>query len=165
MKTLEKLTEENVFKYFSEISKIPRGSGNEKAISDYLLNFGKSLGLESIQDDANNIIIKKPATKGYENAPTVIIQGHMDMVCEKNKDKVHDFTKDPIELVVKDDYIYANGTTLGADDGIAVAYAMAILDSNNISHPALEVLITTDEEAGMSGAMALSPEHIVEKLS
>ena len=109
MKTLEKLTEENVFKYFSEISKIPRGSGNEKAISDYLLNFGKSLGLESIQDDANNIIIKKPATKGYENAPTVIIQGHMDMVCEKNKDKVHDFTKDPIELVVKDDYIFANG--------------------------------------------------------
>lgn len=164
MKTLEKLTEENVFKYFSEISKIPRGSGNEKAISDYLLNFGKSLGLESIQDDANNIIIKKPATKGYENAPTVIIQGHMDMVCEKNKDKVHDFTKDPIELVVKDDHIYANGTTLGADDGIAVAYAMAILDSNNISHPALEVLITTDEEAGMSGAMALSPEHISGKI-
>lgn len=164
MKSLEKLTEQNVFKYFSEISKIPRGSGNEKAISDYLLNFGKSLGLESIQDDANNIIIKKPATKGYENAPTVIIQGHMDMVCEKNKDKVHDFTKDPIELVVKDDYIYANGTTLGADDGIAVAYAMAILDSNNIAHPALEVLITTDEEAGMSGAMALSPEHISGKI-
>ena len=164
MKSLEKLTEQNVFKYFSEISKIPRGSGNEKAISDYLLNFGKNLGLESIQDDANNIIIKKPATKGYENAPTVIIQGHMDMVCEKNKDKVHDFTKDPIELVVKDDYIYANGTTLGADDGIAVAYAMAILDSNNIAHPALEVLITTDEEAGMSGAMALSPEHISGKI-
>ena len=164
MKSLEKLTEQNVFKYFSEISKIPRGSGNEKAISDYLLNFGKSLGLESIQDDANNIIIKKPATKGYENSPTVIIQGHMDMVCEKNKDKVHDFTKDPIELVVKDDYIYANGTTLGADDGIAVAYAMAILDSNNIAHPALEVLITTDEEAGMSGAMALSPEHISGKI-
>ncbi len=164
MKSLEKLTEQNVFKYFSEISKIPRGSGNEKAISDYLLNFGKSLGLESIQDDANNIIIKKPATKGYENSPTVIIQGHMDMVCEKNKDKVHDFTKDPIELVVKDDYIYANGTTLGADDGIAVAYAMAILASNNISHPALEVLITTDEEAGMSGAMALSPEHISGKI-
>lgn len=164
MKSLEKLIEQNVFKYFSEISKIPRGSGNEKAISDYLLDFGKDLGLESIQDDANNIIIKKAATKGYENAPTVIIQGHMDMVCEKNKDKVHDFTKDPIELVVKDDFVYANGTTLGADDGIAVAYAMAILASNDISHPALEVLITTDEEAGMSGAMALNPEHISGKI-
>ncbi|MBE6071292.1 MAG: aminoacyl-histidine dipeptidase [Clostridium butyricum] len=164
MKNLEEITEEKIFKYFSEISKIPRGSGNEKAISDYLLKFGQRLGFESIQDNANNIIIKKPATNGYENAPTVIIQGHMDMVCEKNKDKEHDFTKDPIELVVKDDYIYANGTTLGADDGIAVAYAMAILDSNDIAHPALEVLITSDEEAGMSGAMALSPEHINGKI-
>lgn len=164
MKNLEEITEEKIFKYFNEISKIPRGSGNEKAISDYLLKFGQDLGLESIQDSANNIIIKKPATNGYENAPTVIIQGHMDMVCEKNKDKEHDFTKDPIELIVKDDYIYANGTTLGADDGIAVAYAMAILDSNDIAHPALEVLITSDEEAGMSGAMALSPEHINGKI-
>ena len=119
-----------VFYHFKQISKIPRGSGNEKAISDYLLDFGKKLGLECIQDGALNIIIKKPASKGYENAPTVIIQGHMDMVCEKNSDKEHDFTKDPIELIVKDDYIYADKTTLGADDGIAVAYAMALLEDS-----------------------------------
>ena len=155
---------ERVFYHFEEINKIPRGSGNEKAISDYLLNFGQKLGLVSIQDDALNIIIKKPASKGYENAPCTIIQGHMDMVCEKNNDTEHDFTKDPIKLIVKGDYIYADGTTLGGDDGIAVAYAMAILEDNTLEHPALEVLITTDEEAGMSGAMAINPEHIDGKI-
>ncbi|ACD24991.1 aminoacyl-histidine dipeptidase [Clostridium botulinum] len=155
MRKFKQINCEKVFYYFNEISRIPRGSGNEKGISDYLLNFGKDLGLEAIQDDALNIIIKKPASPGYEKSPTVIIQGHMDMVCEKNNEKVHDFTKDPIELVTKDDFIYANGTTLGADDGIAVAYAMAILEDNTIEHPAIEVLLTSDEEAGMSGAMAL----------
>ena len=160
MNNLEKLTEEKIFKHFYDINQIPRGSGNEKAISDFLLNFGKSLGLESIQDEANNIIIKKPASKGYENAPGVIIQGHMDMVCEKNKDTIHDFEKDPIKFVIKDDYVYADGTTLGADDGIAVAYAMAVLEDNTLKHPAIEVLITSDEEAGMSGAMAVDPKNI-----
>ncbi|HBJ2621071.1 MULTISPECIES: aminoacyl-histidine dipeptidase [Clostridium] len=155
MRKFKQINCEKVFYYFNEISKIPRGSGNEKEISDYLLNFGKNLGLEAIQDDALNIIIKKPASPGYEKAPKVIIQGHMDMVCEKNNEKVHDFTKDPIELVTKDDFIYASGTTLGADDGIAVAYAMAILEDNTLEHPAIEVLLTSDEEAGMSGAMAL----------
>ncbi|MBN1054216.1 aminoacyl-histidine dipeptidase [Clostridium botulinum] len=155
MRKFKQINCEKVFYYFNEISRIPRGSGNERGISDYLLNFGKNLGLEAIQDDALNIIIKKPASPGYEKSPTVIIQGHMDMVCEKNNEKVHDFTKDPIELVTKDDFIYANGTTLGADDGIAVAYAMAILEDNTIEHPAIEVLLTSDEEAGMSGAMAL----------
>lgn len=164
MKNLENITAERVFKHFEEINKIPRGSGNEKEISDYLLAFGKKLGLESIQDKALNIIIKKPASKGYENAPTVIIQGHMDMVCEKNKETSHDFTKDPIKLIVKDDFIYADGTTLGGDDGIAVAYAMAILEDSTIDHPALEVLITTDEEAGMTGAIALEPENITGKI-
>ncbi|MBN1037569.1 aminoacyl-histidine dipeptidase [Clostridium botulinum] len=155
MRKFKQINCEKVFYYFNEISRIPRGSGNEKGISDYLLNFGKNLGLEAIQDDALNIIIKKPASPGYEKSPIVIIQGHMDMVCEKNNEKVHDFTKDPIELVTKDDFIYASGTTLGADDGIAVAYAMAILEDNTIEHPAIEVLLTSDEEAGMSGAMAL----------
>lgn len=164
MNILEEITEKRVFYHFNEISKIPRGSGNEKAISDYLLNFGKKLGLESIQDKALNIIIKKPASKGYENAPTVIIQGHMDMVCEKNNDTIHDFKKDPIKLVVKDDYIYADGTTLGGDDGIAVAYAMTLLEDNTIEHPALEVLLTTDEEAGMTGAMAIEPQYIEGKI-
>ncbi|ALP89337.1 aminoacyl-histidine dipeptidase [Clostridium butyricum] len=164
MKKIENVKFDRIFYHFEQISKIPRGSGNEKAISDYLLDFGKSLGLECIQDAALNIIIKKTASIGYENAPAVIIQGHMDMVCEKNSDKEHDFEKDPINLVVKGDYIYADRTTLGADDGIAVAYAMTLLEDNTIEHPAIEVLLTTDEEAGMSGAMALQPHYINGKI-
>ncbi len=164
MEILQNLQPYEVFKYFEEISNIPRGSGNEKAISDYLVNFGKNIGLETIQDKALNVIIKKPATKGYENAPTVIIQGHMDMVCEKNKDTEHDFTKDPIKLVVKGDEIYADGTTLGADNGIAVAYALAVLADNSIEHPAIEVLLTTDEETGMTGAMNINKDDIQGKI-
>ena len=152
---LDNLNTSLVFKYFEEISQIPRGSGNEKQISDYLYKFAKDLNLEVVQDDYLNIIIKKPATKGYENCPGVILQGHMDMVCEKNKDVDHDFEKDPIELKIVDDMIYANGTTLGADNGIAVAMSLAILASNDVCHPALEVLITSNEEAGMTGAMGL----------
>ena len=164
MSVLENLEPKLVFKYFEEISQIPRGSGNEKQISDYLVSFAKNLGLEVIQDEALNIVIKKPATKGYENAPGVIIQGHMDMVCEKNKDTEHDFTKDPIKLRVDGDNIYATGTTLGADNGIAVAYGMAILADDTIEHPSLELLLTTDEETGMTGAMNISPEHINGKI-
>ena len=164
MKILQNLEPKAVFQYFEEISNIPRGSGNEKGISDYLLNFGKELGLESIQDEALNVIIKKPGTPGYENAPTVIIQGHMDMVCEKNNGVEHDFEKDPLKLRIVDDYIYATDTTLGADNGIAVAYAMAILASNDIPHPPIEVLSTTDEETGMSGAMAIKKENLQGKI-
>ena len=164
MESLQNVKAKLVFKYFEDISNIPRGSKNEKAISDYLMQFGKNLGLEVIQDKALNIIIKKPATKGYENSPTVILQGHMDMVCEKNIDTVHDFLNDPIRLVVKDDYIYADGTTLGADDGMAVAYAMAILADDSIEHPSLEVLLTTDEETGMTGAMAVSKDDLKGKI-
>lgn len=164
MKILQNLEAKAVFQYFEEISNIPRGSGNEKGISDYLLNFGKELGLESIQDEALNVIIKKPGTPGYENAPTVIIQGHMDMVCEKNNGVEHDFEKDPLKLRIVDDYIYATDTTLGADNGIAVAYAMAILASNDIPHPPIEVLLTTDEETGMSGAMAIKKENLQGKI-
>ncbi len=164
MKKIQELEPKKVFEYFEAISNIPRGSGNQKQISDYLLNFGKELGLESIQDEALNIIIRKPATKGYENAPGVILQGHMDMVCEKNNGTIHDFEKDPIKLVIKDDFIYADGTTLGADNGIAVAYAMAILDSSDIEHPAIEMLVTTDEETGMDGAMALSKGDVNGKI-
>lgn len=164
MKKLENITDKRIFYHFKEINKIPRGSGNEKQISDYLINFGKDLGLECIQDEVLNVIIKKPASKGYEKAPTVIIQGHMDMVCEKNNDKIHDFLKDPIDFIIKDDYIYADETTLGGDDGIALAYAMAILEDNSLEHPALEVLITTDEESGMSGAKAIQPQHLTGKI-
>ena len=155
MKVLENLQPAKVFKYFEEMSMIPRGSGNEKGISDYLVNFAKERNLEVIQDEALNVIIKKKASKGYENAPGVIIQGHMDMVCEKTKESTHDFMKDPLQLRVEGDNVYATNTTLGADNGIAVAYALAILDDDSISHPALEVLVTTDEETGMGGAMAL----------
>ena len=157
---LEGLEPQSVLNYFEQISQIPRGSGNEQAISDFLCNFAKELNLEYIQDDALNVIIKKKATEGYENCPGVILQGHMDMVCEKNKSSNHDFLKDPIQLRVDGDMIYATDTTLGADDGIAVAYAMAILASDNIKHPALEVLITSDEEAGMTGAINLDPSHL-----
>ena len=164
MKVLQNLEPKLVFDFFEKISDIPRGSGNEKAISDYLLKFGKELGLETIQDEALNIIIKKPASKGYENAPTVIIQGHMDMVCEKNNGTDHDFEKDPLKLRIVDDYIYATDTTLGADNGIAVAYGMALLADNNMPRPALEILITTDEETGMSGAMAICKDNLDGKL-
>ena len=155
---LENLQPKLVFKYFAEISRIPRGSGNEKEISDYLANEGKRLGLEVVQDENLNVLIKKPATKSYENAPTVIIQGHMDMVCEKNKGKEHDFTKDPIELRVEGDYLYATDTTLGADNGIAVAMGLALLASDDLEHPALEVIFTADEEESMNGAMNLNGE-------
>jgi len=152
---IENLQPELVFKYFSQISKIPRGSGNEKAISDYLVSEAKRLGLEVIQDKALNVIIKKPGTKGYENSPGVILQGHMDMVCEKNKDTVHDFTKDEIKLRVDGDYLYATGTTLGADNGIAVAMGLALLACDDTPHPPLEVLYTVNEEVSMIGAMKL----------
>lgn len=157
---LEGLEPQSVLNYFEQISQIPRGSGNEKAISDYLCNFAKELNLEYIQDEHLNVIIKKKATKGYENCPGVILQGHMDMVCEKNKSSNHDFLNDPIQLRVEGDMIYATDTTLGADDGIAVAYAMAILASDDIKHPDLEVLITTDEEVGMTGAINLDASNL-----
>lgn len=164
MNILQNLEPKSVFKYFEEISQIPRGSGNEKSISDYLVSVAKKLNLEVIQDKALNVIIKKPGTEGYENSETVILQGHMDMVCEKNKGTDHDFQKDPLKLRVVDDMVYATNTTLGADNGIAVAYALAILESTDIPHPPIEVLITTDEETGMSGAMAISKEHINGKI-
>lgn len=164
MNVLQNIEPKAVFKYFEEISKIPRESGNEKEISDYLVKFAKDLNLEVIQDKALNVIIKKPGTKGYENSNIVIIQGHMDMVCEKNKGTNHDFEKDPLKLRVIDDMIYATDTTLGADNGIAIAYALALLASNDIAHPPIEVLITTDEETGMSGAMAVSKEDVKGKV-
>lgn len=155
MRALENCEPKRVFYYFEELCKIPHGSGNTKQISDYLADFAKEQGLEYVQDEMNNIVIYKPATPGYENAPTVIIQGHMDMVCERRPDVEHDFTKDPLNISVKDGYVTANGTTLGGDDGIAVAYGLALLESKEIAHPALEVLITVDEEIGLLGAVGL----------
>ncbi len=163
-KVLENLEPKAVFSFFEDLTQIPRCSGNEKRISDYLVDFAKQRNLEVIQDKALNIIIKKPGTKGYENSPTVILQGHMDMVCEKNKDTSHDFSSEPLKLRIEDDMLMATGTTLGADNGIAVAYALAILDSNDISHPPLEVLVTTEEETGMGGANNLDPKNLKGKI-
>ncbi|UTC61955.1 aminoacyl-histidine dipeptidase [Treponema sp. OMZ 787] len=160
MNPLQNTEPKEVFKWFYEISQIPRGSGNERAISDFLVKFAKDRNLEVHQDKAMNVIIKKSGTAGYEKSPAVIIQGHMDMVCEKEASSNHDFLKDPIKFVVKDGMLYADKTTLGGDDGIAVAYALTVLDSKDIPHPPLEVLITTEEETGMGGAMALTDEHL-----
>jgi dipeptidase D len=155
---------EQVIKYFEEISKIPRASGNEKGISDYLAQYAKTYVLEAAQDDVFNIIIKKPASPGYENAPTVVLQGHLDMVCVKSKDKVHDFNKDPITFKYIGDMIYADDTTLGADNGIAMAYVMAIIASKDIKHPALEILLTSSEENNMTGAEKVNLENLAGKI-
>ena len=152
---LEGLKPEKVLYYFEKLTQIPRGSGNEKEISDYLVNFAKERNLKVKQDGALNVIIEKDATEGYENAKTVILQGHMDIVCAKEKNIEFDFEKDPINIYVDGDMIRTKGTTLGADNGIAIAMAMAILDSNEIKHPKLIVLATTNEETGMEGVMGL----------
>lgn len=162
--TYNNLYPREVFRFFKEISDIPRGSGNEGEISNYLVKFAKDRGLSVIQDEALNVIIKKPGTSGYENSPAVIIQGHMDMVCEKNMSKVHDFEKDPIELRVVEDMLYANDTTLGADNGIAVAFALALLDSRDIPHPPFEAVITTGEEVGLVGAAQLDTSSLQGRL-
>ena len=161
---LKGLQPRKVFEYFEAISEIPRGSGNEKAISDYMVKFATDLGLEVKQDNAYNVYIKKPATPGYEHVPTVILQGHLDMVCEKNKDTVHDFEKDGLKLYIDGDWIGAKGTTLGADNGVAIAYQMAVLADQTLKHPTIECLMTTDEERGMTGVANLHPEFISGKI-
>ena len=155
MRVLENLQPERVFYFFEEIAKIPHGSGNTKQISDFLVSFAKEHNLEHYQDEINNVIIIKEATEGYENADAVIIQGHMDMVCEKESDCNIDFEKDGLDLYVEDGFVKARGTTLGGDDGIAVAYGLALLESKEIAHPRLEVVITVDEETGMDGAYGI----------
>jgi len=152
---LDDLRPKKVFGFFEELTKIPRCSGNEQQVSDYLVSFAKERDLEVIQDLALNVIIKKPGTTGYESSPTVIIQGHSDMVCERSKGSSHDFSRDPIPLKVDGDLVRTHGTTLGADNGIAVAYGLAVLDSADIPHPPIELLVTTSEETGMGGAFAL----------
>lgn len=160
MSMIHELKPEKVFKYFHEISQIPRGSDDEKRISDYLVDFAKKRNLEVIQEPCLNVIIKKPATPGYEHIPAVILQGHMDMVCVKREGSNHDFSKDPVELWVDGDFLKAKETTLGADNGIAVAMALAIVDSDDLCHPALEILVTVAEETGMDGAGNLIPENL-----
>ena len=152
MGVLDQLNPKEVFAYFETICGIPHGSGNTSAIVDYCVRFAEERGLSWYRDAANNLVIRKPASPGYENSETIILQGHTDMVCEKNPDVDFDFTKDGIKLIVDGDTLRADGTTLGGDNGIAVAMCLAILDNKTLAHPPLEVLLTADEEIGMLGA-------------
>ena len=158
------LQPERVFYYFEEICGIPHGSRNTKQISDYLVGFAKEHGLKWYQDEANNVVIYKDGSRGYEHHPAVILQGHMDMVAEKTKDSPIDFLTDGLDLRTDGEYVWANGTTLGGDDGIAVAYALAILEADDISHPPLECVFTVDEEVGMEGAAALDVSVLKSKI-
>ena len=155
MAILEHLEPRGVFRFFEELCAIPHGSSNTKAVSDWLMDFARERGLEAYQDGLNNVIIIKEATSGYESAEPVILQGHMDMVCEKAPGCAKDMEKEGLDLAVDGDAVYAEGTTLGGDDGIAVAMALAILDADDIPHPRLEAVFTVDEEIGMLGATAL----------
>ena len=155
MAVLEKVEPEKVFRFFEELSRIPHGTFDTRRISDHCVAFAKERGLEVIQDKVGNVIIKKPGTPGYEDSKPIILQGHLDMVCEKKPGSVHDFTKDALELYVEDGFVKAKDTTLGGDDCIAVAMVMAVLDSSDIAHPPIEALFTIDEEVGMTGAKAV----------
>ena len=152
---MKNLQPQGLWSNFYDLTQIPRPSGQKEEVSAFLANYGRSLGLETIVDEIGNVIIRKPASPGYENHPGVILQGHMDMVPQKNNDTVFDFAKDPIEAYIDGEWVTAKGTTLGADNGIGVAAAMAILADKNVVHPPLEVLVTVDEETGMYGAFAL----------
>lgn len=160
MKTIESLAPQNVWKHFYSLTRIPRPSGFMGPITEFLLQFGKSLGLESVVDEIGNVIIRKPATAGMEDRKGIILQAHMDMVPQANNDTKHDFTKDPIETYIDGDWVKARGTTLGADNGLGVAAIMAILEDNTLKHGPLEALITMDEETGMVGAFGLKPGEL-----
>lgn len=158
--TIKDLKPASVWNYFYEITQIPRPSKKEGKIIAYLLDFAQKHNLEVKKDDSGNVLIKKPATKGFENRPAVILQGHVDMVAEKNQDTKHDFETDPIQTYIDGDWVKAKGTTLGADNGVGVAAALAILAANDIEHPRLECLFTVDEETGLTGAYALGKDFL-----
>lgn len=160
---IEGLKPELVWKYFAEICTIPRPSKHEERMTAYVLMKAKELGLEAKKDKYGNVVVKKPASPGREHVRMICLQGHLDMVTEKNKDKVHDFMKDPIELVRKGNVLMANGTTLGADNGIAVATNLAIMEDKSLQHGPLEFLFTVDEETGLTGASNLQPGFIESK--
>ena len=163
MRKLENLKPERVFYYFEELSKIPRELGNKKAVSDFLIETAKKLGLEAYQDENLNVIIRKPATKGYENSKGIILQGHIDMVCEKELESKHNFKVDPLNLILDNGYLRADATTLGADNGIAVAISLAILEDSKLEHSQIEFLGTVEEETTMKGALKLKPNLLTER--
>ncbi|AMC93339.1 aminoacyl-histidine dipeptidase [Erysipelothrix larvae] len=158
------MAESRIIELFKQISEIPRASFDEERISNFIVDFGLRLGLETIQDEHFNVIIKKQATPGYEDVPTLLLQGHMDMVAEKNKSSNHDFSIDPLSLCVRDGHLWANNTTLGADDGVGVAYMLAILEDTQIHHPALECVFTVQEEVGLIGAENLDMSGLKSEL-
>lgn len=157
MNTIADLSPQIVWKNFYALTQIPRPSKFELEAAKYICDFGKNLGLESFQDEVGNVIIRKPATAGMEDRMGIILQAHIDMVPQKNNDVEHDFKKDPIKPRIVDNMVYATGTTLGADNGLGCAVAMAVLEQNDLVHGPIEVLITIDEETGMTGARALQP--------
>ncbi len=157
METLKGLKPEAVWGYFEEICRIPRPSRKEEKIGAWLMEFARKHRIEARQDEAGNVLMSKPAMPGREEAPTVVLQAHMDMVCEKNADTVHDFDKDPIRPYIDGEWVKAKGTTLGADDGIGMAAALAVLTSEEVKHGRVECLFTVDEETGLTGAFALKP--------
>jgi dipeptidase D len=161
---LNQLKPEKLWHYFGEVLKIPRPSKKEEKIIEYLKSFGEKHRLETIQDETGNILIRKPGTKGLEDAPSVCLQGHVDMVCEKDADVEHDFDKDPIQVKIEDGWLKAKGTTLGADNGIAVATMLALLEANDISHGPIECLFTIDEETGLTGAFGLDPNLLKSRI-
>ena len=157
MNSITELKPRELWGYFYELTQIPRPSKKEEKVIDFIYNLGKNLGLETIRDEIGNVIIRKPATFGLENMPGIILQTHLDMVPQKNSDKVHDFENDPITAIIDGDWVTADGTTLGADNGIGVAATMAVLASKTLRHGAIEGLFTIDEETGMTGAQHLKP--------
>ncbi len=159
-KNIKALQPQALWENFHAITQIPHPSGVEEQIRDFVFSFGEKLGLETKKDEVGNILIRKPATPGMENRKGIVLQGHLDMVPQKNSDKVHDFAKDPIEAYIDGDWVTANGTTLGADNGIGVAAAMAILQSKDLKHGPVEALFTATEETGMDGAFGLQPNWI-----
>ena len=161
---LANLEPKSLFKFFEEILSIPRPSKHEEKMTEYLINWAKERNLEYVSDEIGNVIIRKGATKGKENSPWVCLQSHIDMVCEKNSDKVFDFEKDAIVPKIEGEWLKADGTTLGADDGIGVATALAILDANDVEHGPIECLFTVDEETGLSGAEALSADVLKSRI-
>ena len=152
------LKPENVWKEFHGILAVPRPSKKEGKMVEYLVNWAKEHKVEYIVEECGNVIMKAPATPGFEDRKTIILQAHTDMVCEKNSDKVHDFENDPIEAIIKGDWLHANGTTLGADDGIGVAAALAVIADPTVQHGPIECIFTVDEETGLTGAEKLDPK-------
>ena len=157
MNDIRKLNPKLLWNYFYQITQIPRPSKKEKLIAEFVVNFGREHKLETLVDAVGNVIIRKPASKGMEDRKIVVLQTHLDMVPQKNSDKIHDFEKDPIETVIDGEWVKANGTTLGSDNGIGVAATLAVLASEDIQHGPLEALFTIDEETGMTGAFGLKP--------